>query len=400
MSNRFGFFVFSQSFESDALPADPEQRSSKGFQRFLDVLNKGVNVDVLTKIVTQTSTHEVSDEHRSLVNAADHTWSPSHAQRQQKHHLNNNSCWSERPHGRASPHPRRRSLSPNRCSASDENSAQRLDCRESLFGSRSKSPSVEQMTLTPEDEQKHRQMQDVLQAIGVDLGFEELGQMSHRIQERLYGKKDADCSRKLSREQSTRERYSSNRRSRSSSSSGSNLSPLAHDCRMKKDSLSAQSDKIEMHQTRVLQPECGETSSGFVQDGEDSDTSQYPERSTAAVEAFPPNPSYNVTQPPVAPVMPTYSPINRSLLPFPTLPPVPPPGLFLPHLPPVLPYPHVPPPNIFPPVLAQTRPLFPPHISNPQPQHYSPPDENAVHVSNKTQKSKAQARPRCLQVIK
>ncbi|XP_059190929.1 serine/threonine-protein kinase fray2-like [Centropristis striata] len=46
-----------QSFESDA--TNPEQKSAVGFQRFLDVLNKGVNVATLTKIVSQTSTEAV-----------------------------------------------------------------------------------------------------------------------------------------------------------------------------------------------------------------------------------------------------------------------------------------------------------------------------------------------------
>ncbi|XP_068444618.1 serine/threonine-protein kinase fray2-like isoform X2 [Clinocottus analis] len=76
-----------QSFESDVTnqsPAVPEQKSAMGFQRFLNVLNKGVNVATLTKIVTQTTT-EAGDRlcsTTSLTNT-DHPWSPGYAGGQQ-----------------------------------------------------------------------------------------------------------------------------------------------------------------------------------------------------------------------------------------------------------------------------------------------------------------------------
>ncbi|RVE76557.1 hypothetical protein OJAV_G00009750 [Oryzias javanicus] len=134
-----------------------EQKSSTGFQRFLEVLNKGVNVDVLTKIVTQ-----ISDQQ-----------------------------------------PQQRTLSPSRSPV--EKSLPKVD------GSMGKAsePSVVEKVLTPEEEQKQRQMQGVLQAIGLDLGFEELGQMSSRIQERLYGKKDED----VTNERGTRQAFAPKRRS-------------------------------------------------------------------------------------------------------------------------------------------------------------------------------------------
>lgn len=161
-----------QSFESDVTnqsAAVPEERNStRGFQRFLDVLNKGVNVATLTKIVSQTSTAVGGRPFSSnSVMDTDRSWRPSYAERQQGNHQNT-SQWPE------------------------SNGSQRL------------APSaVEKTTLTPEDEHKHRQMLDVLQAIGVNLGSEELGQMSHRIQERLYGKKDDARHRKGSRNMDT-----------------------------------------------------------------------------------------------------------------------------------------------------------------------------------------------------
>eukprot|EP00064_Thunnus_orientalis_P003750 superscaffoldBa00000319_g3761 len=197
--------VESTSFEHDVTyqsPAVPEEKkSTNGFQRFLDVLNKGVNVDVLTKIVTRapTGVEDRPCSPASLLSAVDRPQSPSCSGGQQggQQYTQN---WSEskESHRLASPQQRQRSFSPKGGSLSDEKPRQRSDGGQSYFSSnsRSRSPSVvEKITLTPEDEHKHRQMQDVLQAIGMDLGFEELGQMSHRIQERLYGKKDSDLGR-------------------------------------------------------------------------------------------------------------------------------------------------------------------------------------------------------------
>ncbi|KAI3352725.1 hypothetical protein L3Q82_019308, partial [Scortum barcoo] len=222
-----------QSFESDFTNHSPEQKnSSKGFQRFLDVLNKGVNVAMLTKIVTQTSAEDDGPcSPTSFMNTADRPWSPSAAGRAQGSHQNT-SHWSESkgPQRLSSPQPCHRPLSPRGRPLFDEKPLQRGEGERSYFrsNSRSRSPSVvEKKVLTPEDEHKHRQMQDVLQAIGMDLGFEELGQMSHRIQERLYGKKDGDAGqhRRTSRERDTKRVFSPRLQSRSSSSS-SRMNPL------------------------------------------------------------------------------------------------------------------------------------------------------------------------------
>ncbi|KAM9769976.1 uncharacterized protein ACNS7B_007089 [Menidia menidia] len=148
-----------QNGSSGARPpaAAVEPPSSKGFQRFLDVLNKGVNVDVLTQIVTQAAPP-----------LSDHQAPPPAA---------------------APDRPRPPALA----------------------------------ALSPEEQQKQRQMQGVLRAIGVDLGVEELGQMSHRIRQRLYGAPDNE---RGGRGGGAGARRAPNRhRSRSSSSSRSSFSP-------------------------------------------------------------------------------------------------------------------------------------------------------------------------------
>ncbi|XP_073330968.1 uncharacterized protein [Pagrus major] len=386
-----------QSFESD-VPHDsaavPERKSStKGFQRFLDVLNKGVNVDTLTKIVTQTST-KVDHQPPSpvpFINTAARPWSPSCAGRQQGSHQNTRH-WSESEGSQTLPP--HRSFSPlGRC-LSAEKSLQRGDEEQSYISSnnRSRSPSaVEKVPLTPEEEHKHKQMQDVLQAIGMNLGFEELGQMSHRIQERLYGKKDCDGGRhrRGSRERDTRRAFSPRRQNRSSSSRSS-FSPLTQD--MIKDSNSAQRDVVHIHQA----VEYGQnSSSNILQEPAACETNSL--ESTAVCQTFLQNPRYTLSEPPPTPVMPMYSPVSCSPLPYPALPPnMPPvgPGLFLPRLPPFLPYPRVPPLNILPAVLAQTQQLLPQYIGNPQPLLNLP-----LQPLNNMQKSKTMSRPRCLQVI-
>lgn len=365
---------------------------------------------MLTKIVTQTPT-EMADRPpspTSFMISADRPWSPSAAGRQQGSHRNT-SYWSESEGSQrlASPQPRHRSFSPKARSLFDEKSLQRGEGERSYFSSNSRSGSpsaVEKVALTPEDEHKHRQMQDVLQAIGMNLGFEELGQMSHRIQERLYGKKDSDGGRhrRGSRERDTARAFSPRPRSRSSSSSKSSFSPSI---RGFVESYSAQRDVTEVDQVQIHQAvEYGQnSSSSTLQESEKCETVS--RESTAACQAFSQNPAYTLSEPPPTPVMPMYSPVNCSQLPYSALPPVLPPnlplvgpGLFLPRLPPLLPYPRVPPLNIFPAVLAQTRHLLPQHVGSPQPL-FNLPDMNRIQPTNTTQKSKTLSRPRCLQVI-
>lgn len=397
-----------QNFETDVAhqrAAVPEQKQTKGFQRFLDVLNKGVNVAMLTKIVTETSAEVDNRPHSptSSMNTADHPWSPSCAGRQQGRRQNTNH-WSESGGFQrlASPQPRHRSFSPKGHSVSDEKSLQRGDGEQSYSSSNGRSEShsgVDKITLTPEDDHKHKQMQDVLQAIGMNLGFEELGQMSHRIQERLYGKKDNDGGhhRRGSRDRDTR-RALSPRPQNGSSSSSSSFSPSPQEYYMKKDSYSAQRDVTEeQHQVQVHQAiEYGQnSSSSILQESEHCETNS--KVSTAASQSFSQNPTYTLSEPSPATVMQMYSPVNRSPLPYPALLPNMPqarPGLFLPRVPPFFPYPCVPPLNIFPAVLAQTRHLFPQPIGNPQPFVNLP-----TQPVNTTQKSKTLSRPRCLQVI-
>lgn len=384
-----------QSFKNDApgqSTAVPEDKSSKGFQRFLEVLNKGVNVDVLNQIVSQNPTPQRDGciYQKSLVNVADRRWSPGCTERQEKHYKDN-SCWNVSPGSMrsTSPQPYHRSASPNRNPVS---------VRERFLGS--KSPSVEKITLTPEDEEKRKQMQDVLQAIGVDLGFEELGQMSHRIQERLYGKKDNEGGRRLSRERSVGQAFAAGRPSRSSSSRSS-YSPPRQSFYANKDSFSDPQDKAETQQSGYAP----ELYRNFLQDGQSGEGSQISTlTSSRAQNVIPLNPMAAAKQLPPPPILPMapYPPIGQLPPSYPTVPPPPlpflpgaAPGIFLPRVLPLVPQPPLPAPSIFPSPLAQTRPPFPTQL-----QLYNPTNLNDHQAVNAAQKSKPQERHRFLQVIK
>lgn len=234
---------------------------------------------------------------------------------------------------------------------------------------------LDKITLTPEEEHKHKQAQHVLQAIGMNIEFEELGQMTHRIQERLYGKRDGErgCPGRRSRDRDTVRVLSPKLHNRSSSSSGSSYSPSPQKSKHK-DSRSFPS------------VDYGQNSSSDALQG--SSNSEVKSReSISTCPSYHQNFTYTLPEPSAAPTMPAYSPVSGPGQPFPALLPnscQPTPQACFPHMPP---YPQPASVGAFPAVLAQMRPLFPPPFCNPPVQPLNPP------------KSKPLSRPRCLQVI-
>lgn len=373
-----------QYYESDVAQnqaAVPQQSTSaKGFQRFLDLLNKGVDVDMLNKIVGQMPSDHRAHSSNSTANVD--------GQRDvtQQHRNNHQSQSPEK-----STHPAH--------SRSHSRSPQRAD----------------KVALTPEDEHKHKQMQDVLQAIGMNLGFEELGQMSHRIQERLYGKRESEGGEGKSKEKGSRRGRVPLPRSQSrSSSSSSSQSPSPPERHAERFSLSVQEaelggqrlggqrlegqhlgDQHPMDQRlegqhpgdQHLEGQCpGDHHLGGQRPGDQLPGDQ---------------PTYSYERHFTPAVLPTHPPANYPLLPYPPPPPSPalprmPPGpaLFLPPRPPIL---HPPPPpfNTFPPQMARASYCPPQYAVGPQPWL----NPLAQPANNNPQKAKAPSRPRCLQVI-
>lgn len=329
-----------------------KKQISKGFQRFLNVLNMGVNVDTLTKLVNQ-GTPNLNDRPQSPSSAPDQPWSVGSARRQHSG-LQNTRHWSEteRTDTLASPQRCPRSYSSN--GKEDEWAVEIRDSGRKILRSdiRSISPSaLVNATRSPEEEYKHRQMQDVLQAIGMNLEYEELGQMSNRIQERLYGKKQNDKSLDHRDEIAPRRAYSP--RGRSGSSSRSSSSPSVQD---------------------------------------------YNKRIHSAVPVFSPT-TPNYTTPDPVPVIPP-NPVMNYPPPPPNMPPVMP-RMFMPPVPPVPPFlsygSPMPPVNMFPPVVHQSGSVLPPHMRFPQLPFFNlPPPLMNINA----QKTKTTNRPRCLQVIK
>nr|XP_057939141.1 zinc finger protein 318-like [Doryrhamphus excisus] len=378
-----------QSFERETKPcedAPKEEKLTNGFQRFLDVLNKGVDVDMLSKIVTRGPARGPAQPQSSasFQNVVRH---PCFPDREQGAQLNIKS-WKgdvarEKCYMPPSPQRRLRSCSPQESSLSRD-VARRHDGGQDYNSSRSP-PALERKALTHDE---HKQMRDVLQAIGMDLGFEELGQMSHRIQERLYGKKNSDWSYQSqgSRQRVTRPAYSPRRRSRSSSSSSSSSSrrsscnPSWRNHSSNRDSYSAQSDpKVDEAQVR--------TSSGSLPDDQKYEIL---ERNSSNITAsLPPRPGC----PPVNYPAMRYPPPN---VPNTGLRPLLPPRVSLPLQPPLSPLTCRPPflPYTYPP--PYTLPFA--HMNNIQPLHVHLPHFQVLPV-NTPPKSKRQSRPRCLQVI-
>lgn len=290
----------------------------------------------------------------------------------------------------SSENPHKSLSTPKESSQSDELPLQSCDGEQSYSSCSGSLTHLDKMTLTPEEEHKHKQAQHVLQAIGMNIEFEELGQMSHRIQERLYGKKDSDRGRlsKQSRDGDTIRGLSPKLHNRFSSSSRSSCSPSPQRSKNKDSHSFQQVETEKQHHIQVHHSiDYGlKSSSDTLQESTDSEV-----KSRENIFTYSQNLTYSLPEPRPVPVMPVYSPASGPSLPFPALLPnlsQPRPPLCFPPVPPVPSYPHPPPVNVFPAALAQTRPLFPPPFGNPLVPPLNPPP-----------KPKPLSRPRCLQVI-
>nr|XP_029537970.1 zinc finger CCCH domain-containing protein 18-like isoform X5 [Oncorhynchus nerka] len=107
--------------------------AATGFQRFLNVLNEGVDLNKLSKIVNEENELLIVGEELPQV-------------------------WPTLLEGHVD------------------------------YSSRSKSSPFEEKKVRLEDEQRYEQMQTLLEIVGLDLGVEELGRLTDRTNDRLYGK--------------------------------------------------------------------------------------------------------------------------------------------------------------------------------------------------------------------
>ncbi|XP_071246677.1 zinc finger protein 318-like [Salvelinus alpinus] len=128
-----------------SLRTQEQDKAATGFQRFLNVLNEGVDINKFSKIVNDENELPVVGEKLPQV-------------------------WPTLPEGHVD------------------------------SSSRSKSSPVEEKKkVMLEDEQRYEQMQTLLEIVGLDLGVEKLGQLTDRTNDRLYGKM-GDLKRKFKNE--------------------------------------------------------------------------------------------------------------------------------------------------------------------------------------------------------
>lgn len=321
--------------------ATGEKKMSKGFQRFLDVLNQGVNMETLTQIVNQSSP-DVDVRQSSSPPQVDRPWTAEPCQKQQ-----NPQYWPQTERNPPKPTSQlSRSYSSNGKTMSEERS---LESRH--FERKCPSPTNDHQSF--DEEHKRKQVHDVLQAIGIKLGFEELGQMSSRIQERLYGKKPTDSTPPSRKEDEQREKrrqaYVPKRRSRSSSGSSSSSSSQDY----KRSNLySAQREEMDSkfpYQTdsRGTQQSPSEYSTPHHRPNPETAPAPMPSHAIAS-----PSPVMNFPPPPYPNLPPNYPPVMPNMYmpqpphyfqPYPQTPPVPSPNVFPPAGPLGAPFPQ--PPN-------------------------------------------------------
>ncbi|XP_020795526.1 serine/arginine repetitive matrix protein 1-like [Boleophthalmus pectinirostris] len=349
-------------------PPPVEKKMSKGFQRFLDVLNMGVNVETLTKIVNQGSPDVNVRQPSSPPLHTNRPWTDEPNLRQQ--------FWPETERSSKPPFSSlSRSYSSNGKTLSEERVVESRQFERKFPENRSASPTNKNSSF--EEDNKRKQMHDVLQAIGINLEFEELGQMSSRIQERLYGKKQTEHAlvqkEELERE---RKRRAYIPKCRSRSSSDSSLGSFKD--YKKNPSYSSQKE---------------ETDYSYYTDKR----STQPSATKHNVQMVPPT-SYSVpnAELPPAPV------ITPSYTPTPNYPPAS--SVFIPQYhssyPQPPPLPPFPPPNMFPPFVPPNASVPPPPMPHPfLPNLFIPHKHLPMETNAQKANSKNLQRPRCLQVI-
>lgn len=194
---------------SVASPAK-ENNINQGFQRFLSVLNKGVDMDFLSRIVNDDS-EELVDVHPPDVEAQSALPIGSECQR---------SISRASLPGQMEPtHPSsgERSLSDH---LPDEEQKKRKEGGAPGLGSNSRSrspPAVKKKKdddqEKPEVDEKQKHLQNILKTLGLNLEMDEMKKLAHRTQERLYGKTHDDLTAESRKEQEKQHSDSSSSRS-------------------------------------------------------------------------------------------------------------------------------------------------------------------------------------------
>ncbi|XP_019939234.2 zinc finger protein 318-like [Paralichthys olivaceus] len=225
----------------DVTPPPPSQRVTSpareetcnmGFQRFLSILNKGVDINLLSRIVNEDGENlDLGEELLNIEPSAVEDKSEMGESQGSHSSASLPRCSGTDGGGRETSLPsREKSLNdrPSLCGDEEKNMNEKGD--DSLcFSRESHSPPAVKKKKKKEEEppkvdEQHEQLQNILKTLGLSLEVEEMSKLADRTQERLYGKKPegrVDAGSRV--EQESRQR-GSDRQCRSSSSSSSSSS--------------------------------------------------------------------------------------------------------------------------------------------------------------------------------
>ncbi|XP_061534752.1 uncharacterized protein LOC133403662 isoform X3 [Phycodurus eques] len=168
-----------------------ESVANKGFECFLNLLNKGVDMDLLSRIVNDDSEdlhledQPFNSEASGVTEDSDLPTSSERLQFNSGPHLSENS-------GDRTELPTREQSPKETNSLPDDNK----NGNDSLSSSsRSRSPLTMEKTKKEEKEmskvdEQHEQLQNILNTLGLRLEVEDLSKLTDRTQERLYGKRN------------------------------------------------------------------------------------------------------------------------------------------------------------------------------------------------------------------
>ncbi|XP_022049040.2 zinc finger protein 318-like [Acanthochromis polyacanthus] len=201
-------------------PAKEEDSVNKGFERFLSILNKGVDINMLSRIVNDDRADLPLEEELLSIQSSDAEKKSDPVFRSESQQSNSRTNSSETKTG---------SLT-ERLSLPDAEEKNNDKGRHSLgSSSRSKSPPVVKKKKKEEEEkpkvdENQAHLQNILKTLGLSLEVEEMSKLADRTQERLYGKKIVDRQSTDSKEEQESQQRGSNRDSSPSSSSSSSSS--------------------------------------------------------------------------------------------------------------------------------------------------------------------------------
>ncbi|XP_053189121.1 zinc finger protein 318-like [Scomber japonicus] len=220
-------------------PAQEESSANKGFQRFLDMLNKGVDIELLSRIVNDDSEDLTLDPPNLQIPVVErNSHLPFMSESQQSHSGTPPlSSHSRTKSGESKADPLSREQSHNE-SRSLPDEVKKNNVGGPCFGSssRSKSPPAVKKTkkveeVKPKVDEQQEQLQNILKTLGLSLEVEEMSKLADRTQERLYGKKHDEGRRPDTTEEQesqlrdSHKHYSKSSSSTSSRSSSSSFSP-------------------------------------------------------------------------------------------------------------------------------------------------------------------------------